>query len=75
LNELRAIADRVEIDALRGEFTDAVMMHDYISELVHLLDGSSQLNYAMYHDLDSTPLAGSAPNAPQGRVDPLARRD
>ncbi len=24
-----AIADRVEIEALRGEFTDAVMMHDY----------------------------------------------
>ena len=25
----QAIADRVEIDALRGEFTDAVMMRDY----------------------------------------------
>ena len=29
MDELRAIADRVEIEALRGEFTDAVMMHDY----------------------------------------------
>jgi ketosteroid isomerase-like protein len=26
---LQAIADRVEIEALRGEFTDAVMMRDY----------------------------------------------
>jgi ketosteroid isomerase-like protein len=29
MSELRAIADRVEIEALRGEFTDAVMMRDY----------------------------------------------
>jgi ketosteroid isomerase-like protein len=29
MDELRAIADRVEIEALRGEFTDAVMMRDY----------------------------------------------
>jgi ketosteroid isomerase-like protein len=28
-NNLQAIADRVEIEALRGEFTDAVMMRDY----------------------------------------------
>jgi ketosteroid isomerase-like protein len=27
--DLQAIADRVEIEALRGEFTDAVMMRDY----------------------------------------------
>ena len=27
--DFQAIADRVEIDALRGEFTDAVMMRDY----------------------------------------------
>jgi hypothetical protein len=26
---LQAIADRVEIEALRGEFTDAAMMRDY----------------------------------------------
>ena len=26
---LQAIADRFEIEALRGEFTDALMMHDY----------------------------------------------
>ena len=29
MDEIRAIADRVEIEALRGEFTDAVMMRDY----------------------------------------------
>jgi ketosteroid isomerase-like protein len=29
MNDLRVIADRVEIEALRGEYTDAVMMHDY----------------------------------------------
>src|SRR6201992_1444053 len=27
--QLQAIADRVEIEALRGEFTDAAMMRDY----------------------------------------------
>jgi hypothetical protein len=29
MTDLRQIADRVEIDALRGEFTDAAMMNDY----------------------------------------------
>jgi ketosteroid isomerase-like protein len=29
MSELQAIADRVEIEALRGEYTDAVMMRDY----------------------------------------------
>jgi ketosteroid isomerase-like protein len=29
MSEFEAIADRVEIEALRGEFTDAVMMRDY----------------------------------------------
>jgi ketosteroid isomerase-like protein len=29
MSDLRAIADRVEIEALRGEFSDAVMMCDY----------------------------------------------
>ncbi|GLW27784.1 nuclear transport factor 2 family protein [Actinoplanes regularis] len=28
MSDFQAIADRVEIDALRGEFTDAVMMRD-----------------------------------------------
>ena len=29
MTDLQAIADRVEIEALRGEFTDAAMMRDY----------------------------------------------
>jgi ketosteroid isomerase-like protein len=113
MSDFQAIADRFEIEALRGEFTDAVMMRDYdrgaalftedgvvripdinvelvgreelragaermqglwdyfvqtthpgtiqlegdtavgrayISEFGHLRDGSSQLNYSVYHD-------------------------
>jgi ketosteroid isomerase-like protein len=29
MSDPQAIADRVEIEALRGEYADAVMMHDY----------------------------------------------
>jgi len=29
MSDLQAIADRVEIEALRGEFSDAIMMRDY----------------------------------------------
>jgi ketosteroid isomerase-like protein len=29
MSDLQAIADRVEIEALRGEYTDAVMMRDW----------------------------------------------
>jgi uncharacterized protein (TIGR02246 family) len=29
MSDVQAIADRVEIEALRGEFTDALMMRDY----------------------------------------------
>ena len=113
MRDLQAIADRFEIEALRGEFTDAVMMRDYdrvaslftpdaawrmpnipvelvgqeeirawgervpnfvdylvqtthpgtvrldgdmasgrdyIHELIRLRDGSSEVNYAIYHD-------------------------
>jgi ketosteroid isomerase-like protein len=113
VSDLEAIADRVEIEALRGEATDAAMMRDYdraaslftpdgvvrmpnvpvelagreeirawgervpdlvdyfvqtthpgtirldgdtasgrayMCELIRLRDGSSQLNYAIYHD-------------------------
>jgi ketosteroid isomerase-like protein len=113
MSDLQSIADRVEIEALRGEFTDAVMMRDYdraallftpggvlrmpnipaelvgrqeirgwgervpalvdyfvqtthpgmisldgdtatgrayMSELIGLRDGRSELNYAIYHD-------------------------
>ena len=113
MSDFQAIADRVEIEALRGEFTDAAMMCDYdrlallftpdgalrmpnvpvelvgreqilawrdrrealvdyflqtthpgtiqldgdtasgrayLHELIRLRDGSSHLNYAIYHD-------------------------
>jgi ketosteroid isomerase-like protein len=113
MTDMRSIIDRVEIEALRGEFTDAAMMRDsdrlaslftqdgavrmphlnveavgpealraaaqrlqgqwdffvqnthpgsiliegdtasgraYISELARLADGTSGLNYAIYHD-------------------------
>src|SRR6185437_4291289 len=113
MSDLETIADRVEIEALRGEFTDAAMMRDYgrlaalftpdgtlrilgtdvdlasrdqirawgervpefveyfvqnthpgvirldggtasgrayMSEVIRLRDGSSHLNYAIYHD-------------------------
>ena len=29
MSDFQAVADRVEIEALRGEFTDAVMTRDY----------------------------------------------
>lgn len=29
MTDLQAIVDRIEIEALRGEFPDALMMHDY----------------------------------------------
>jgi hypothetical protein len=29
MSHVQAIPDRLEIEALRGEFTDAVMMRDY----------------------------------------------
>jgi ketosteroid isomerase-like protein len=146
MSNFQDIADRFEIEALRGEFTDAGMMRDYdrlaslftpdgvwripdanvefvsreeiragverlralweyfvqtvhpgtiqvdgdtavgrayVAEFGRLRDGSSHLNYALYHDryqrapdgwkftervyeiryFDSTPLAGSAPQA------------
>jgi ketosteroid isomerase-like protein len=155
MNDLHAIADRCEIEALRGEFTDAQMMGDsdrfaelftedgtwripdidaeffsrqeiragverlqglwdyfvqtphpgtiqlegdtavgraYITELGRLRNGKSLLNYAVYHDryertpdgwkfaeraydvkyLDTTPLAGSAPDAAGAPVNPAA---
>ena len=47
MSDLQAIADRVEIEALRGEFTDAVMMHDY-GRLASLFtpDGTVRLPHA-----------------------------
>ena len=63
MSDFQAIADRVEIEALRGEFTDAAMMretiqldgdtatgHAYIQQLARARDGRQGLNYAIYHD-------------------------
>src|SRR5215469_7749254 len=33
MTDLQAIADRVEVEALRGEFTDAAMMRDRVASL------------------------------------------
>jgi len=47
MSDLQAIADRVEIEALRGEFTDAVMMHDYDRlALLFTQDGTVRLPHA-----------------------------
>ena len=40
MGDFQAIADRVKIEALRGEFTDAVMMRDG-DRLVSLFTGTS----------------------------------
>jgi ketosteroid isomerase-like protein len=156
VTNLQDVADRCEIEALRGEFADAIMMHDYdrfaslftedgawripyinaelvtrdeiragiermqglwdyfvqtthpgtiqlagdtavgrayILEFGHMRNGHSELNYSLYHDhyqrtadgwkfaervyevryLDRTPLAGTAPDAPD-RIHQAAAR-
>ena len=46
MSDLQAIADRVEIEALRGEFTDAVMTHDYDRlALLFTPDGAVRIPY------------------------------
>ena len=47
MSNLQAIADRAEIEAPRGEFTGAVMMHDY-DRLASLFtqDGTVRLPHA-----------------------------
>jgi len=77
MNDLQAIADRVELEG------DTAVGRAYISEFGHMRDGRSQLHYSLYHDryertpdgwkfaerryeiryLDTTPLAGSPPHA------------
>ena len=155
MKDLEAIADRFEIEALRGEFADAAMMRDYdrfaslfnqdgawripyvnvefvsrkeiragierlqgfwdyfvqtthpgtievagdtavgrayVAEFGRFRDGRSQLHYSVYHDryqrtpdgwkftervyeikyIDTTPLAGTVPQAPPG---PMGHHD
>jgi hypothetical protein len=61
VTDFQAIADRVEIEALRGEFTDAAMMRDH-DRYRRTPDGwrfTERIYEVRY--LDTTPLAGSAP--------------
>jgi hypothetical protein len=46
MSGLQGIADHVEIKALRGEFTDAITMHDY-DRLASLFtqDGAARMPY------------------------------
>ena len=61
MSDLQAIADRVQIEALRGEATDAAMMRDY-DRYRRTGDGwkfTERIYEVRY--LDHSPLAGSAP--------------
>ena len=77
MSDLEAITDRFEIEALRGEFPDAVMMRDY-DRVASLFTQHGALRmpapdgwkftervYEVRY-LDTTPLAGSAPQAAGG---------
>jgi hypothetical protein len=65
MSDLQAIADRVEIEALRGEFTDAVMMNDH-DRLASLFTPGGAVRIP---PATSRPPAGrrSAPSASGGR--------
>lgn len=72
---------------------DTAVGRTYMSELIRMRDGTSQLNYAIYHDryrrtqdgwkftervyevryLDSTPLAGSAPDRTRAADSPTEK--
>jgi hypothetical protein len=67
MSDFQAVADRVEIEALRGEFTDAAMMRDR-ARLASLFTPDGALRMVRY--LDTTALAGSAPGATGTRADP-----
>jgi hypothetical protein len=57
MSDFQAIADRVEIEALRGEFTDAVMMRDR-ARLASLFTPSACLASMR----TSTPAGGTRPS-------------
>jgi hypothetical protein len=56
ISDLQAIADRVEIEALRGEFTDAGIRYRRTPEGWKFTERADEIKY-----LDTTPLAGSPP--------------
>ena len=59
MSDLQAIADRVEIEALRGEFTDAAMMRDY-DRLASLFTPNSVLRSSALPICGATPLTITA---------------
>jgi ketosteroid isomerase-like protein len=71
MSDFQAIADRVEIEALRGEFTDAAMMCDYdrVASLftpdgaLRMPNVPVELVGREQRYLDTTPLTGSPPRA------------
>ncbi|MEV1175511.1 hypothetical protein [Nonomuraea sp. NPDC049784] len=48
MGDLETIADRIEIETLRGEFTDAVMMRDY--DRVARCSHTTACGGSPYHD-------------------------
>ncbi len=52
MHDFQAVADRVEIEALRGEFSDAVMMNDHDGLASRCaLDGDTTWDYAHVSEL------------------------
>jgi hypothetical protein len=64
MGDLHAIADRLEIEALRGEFTDAVMTRDVYHDRYERTPEGWKFAERVYEvrSRDSTPLTGSAPS-------------
>jgi hypothetical protein len=59
MTDIQTFTDRVEIEALRGEFTDAAMMLDH-NRFASLFTQEAVLRIQL--DGDTTPLTGSAPH-------------
>jgi hypothetical protein len=64
MGDLHAIADCFEIEALRGEFTDAVMTRDVYHHRYERTPEGWKVAERVYEVRyrDSTPLTGSAPS-------------
>jgi len=75
MSDLETTTDRAEIEALRGEFTDAVMMNDH-DRYQRTPDGWKFIErVAEFRYLDTTPLAGWARPTQRGSpADPPAGR-
>ena len=63
MSDLKAIADRVQIEALRGEFSDAVMMNDH-DRYQRTPDGwKFTERVSEFRYVDTSPLTGAPPRA------------